>query len=160
MNRQIKQCTFNAYVTDGSSTATINGFPVSINVFSGAYTYRPYYYSGSAYDEAINGRLRSQLGGYRFEASLSWDRQLNTDPMIHLLENAYYRPTLDLSSAIDGELIIEFYPDSTETSTKLNVVISDVSVASSIEQTIIRQPISITLTGKEVSANIPSNFMI
>jgi hypothetical protein len=160
MNRQISQCSFNVFVQNDTNVATVTGFPVTINVFSGQYAYRPYYYTGSPYDEAINGRLRSQLGGYRFEATLSWERQLNTDPLMALINNGYISSETPLSENISGELIIQFIPDASDSNVVENVVISEVSVQSSIESTIIRQPISISLVGKEVSKTIPSSFML
>ena len=160
MNRQIRTCAFNAYVVNDTNTAAINGFPVNVNVFSGSYTYRPYYYTGSAYDEAINGRLRSQLGGYRFEAALSWERQLNTDPFIQLVNNSFFRSGLNTSANIVGEVIIEFMPDAANPSEKENVVIADARVTATIDGTMIRQPITLSLTGKEVKPNIPDYFML
>lgn len=160
MNRQIRTCAFNAYVANDTNVATINGFPVNVNVFSGSYTYKPYFYTGSAYDEAINGRLRSQLGGYRFEAQLTWERQVNTDAFMQLVNNSFFTSGLDLSDNIAGEVIIEFMPDASNPSAKENVVISDATVTATIDGTMIRQPITLSLAGKEVKPNIPDYFML
>lgn len=160
MNRQITQCSFNAFVQNDTNVATITGFPVTINVFSGQYSYSPYFYTGSAFDEAINGKLRSQLGGYRFEASLNWERLTNSDPFMTLVNNSFYNDELPLSENISGELVVQFYPDASNSNVVENVVISDVSIDASIDGTMVRQPISISLTGKEVKKSIPDSFML
>jgi hypothetical protein len=152
MNRQINECAFNVALYDGSSTTVISGFPVNVNVSSGSYTYTPYYYTGQPYDEYINGTLRSQLGGYRFEAELTWDRLLNSAPLLDVLNNSY--------TNTNAEVIITFYPDASNTSVKEEVVIADTLWSATLDQTIVRQPLSISLIGKKVSSNIPSYFRI
>lgn len=151
MNRQIKECRFNVVLDNGSSNTVVSGFPKNVNVSSGSYSYTPYYYTGSPYDEAITGRLRSQLGGYRFEAVLSWDRLTNSQPLLDVINNAY---TTNAS-----EVRIFFHPDATNI-TNEEVVISDVVWTSSLESTIVRQPLSISLVGKRVSATIPSFYKV
>jgi hypothetical protein len=152
MNRQINECAFNVALFDGTDTTVISGFPVNVNVSSGSYTYTPYYYTGQPYDEYINGTLRSQLGGYRFEAELTWDRLLNSAPLLDVLNNSY--------TNTNAEVIITFYPDASNTSVKEEVVIADTLWSATLDQTIIRQPLSISLIGKKVSSNIPSYFRI
>lgn len=152
MNRQITECRFNAYIDDGTNKNVISGFPTNVRVYSGAYTYRPYYYTGSAFDESLNGTLRSQLGGYRFEAVLNWERLTNSTPLISLLNNAY--------TTTSGEVIIEFYPDATNTTVYENVVISDSSWQSTLDATMVRQPLSVSLTGKEVKQQIPTFYVL
>ena len=152
MNRQITQCRFNVFIDNGSSTTTVSGFPTNINVYSGSYTYRPYYYTGSAFDESLNGTLRSQLGGYRFEAILNWERLINSSPLVSLLNNGY--------TTTSGEVVIQFFPDASNTTVFENVVISDSSWQSSIDSTMVRQPLSVSLTGKEVKQQIPSFYVL
>ena len=152
MNRQINQCRFNVVIDSGSSNTVVSGFPKTVNVFSGSYTYRTFFYSGKPYDEAINGRLRSQLGGYRFEATLVWDRLLNSQPLLDMINNAY--------TSGSGEVRIYFNPDATNTSVTEEVVISDVTWAANLDATIVRQPLSVSLVGKNVSATIPSFYRI
>lgn len=152
MNRQIKNCRFNVYINNGSSNTNVSGFPTNVNIYSGSYTYSPYYYTGSAYDEALNGSLRSQLGGYRFQAVLNWDRLINTTPLLNLINNAYTTGT--------GEVNIEFYPDASNTAVFERVIIDNVTWQSTIDGTMIRQPLSISLIGKEVKASIPSFYTI
>jgi hypothetical protein len=152
MNRQISQCSFNVVTFDGTNTTAINGFPVTVNTYSGAYTYRPYFHTGSAFDEAITGTLRSQLGGYRFEASLSWERLLNSAPLLTMINQAY--------TNTNAEVIIRFHPDATNTSVFENVVIEDVVWDSQLQGTIVRQPISVRLKGKEVRPTIPTFYQI
>jgi hypothetical protein len=152
MNKQITQCRFNVAIDDGVNTNVVSGFPKDINVFSGSYSYRPYYHTGQPYDEAINGRLRSQLGGYRFEATLVWDRLLNSQPLLDLLNNAYTTGT--------GEVRITFFPDATNTTVSEEVVIADTVWAANLESTIVRQPLSVSLIGKNVSATIPIFYKV
>ena len=152
MNRQISQCSFNVVTFDGTNTTAINGFPVTVNTYSGAYTYRPYFHTGSAFDEAITGTLRSQLGGYRFEASLSWERLLNSAPLLTMINQAY--------TTTNAEVTIQFHPDATNTSVFENVVIEDVVWDSQLQGTIVRQPISVRLKGKEVRPTIPTFYQI
>jgi hypothetical protein len=152
MNRQIEQCTFNVITTNGTVSTALNGFPVNVKVSGGAYTYEPYFFTGSAYDEALNGQLRSQFGGVRFKATLSWERLINTEPLLDVINN--YRVTNA------NEIIIQFHPDASNTSYFENVVVSSFVYDNRIESTIIRQPISIDLVGKEVKTSIPSFYTI
>jgi hypothetical protein len=152
MNRQITTCAFNVALNDGNTTTVVNGFPVNVAVSSGSYTFRPYFHTGSAFDEAINGRLRSQLGGYRFEAVLSWDRLLNSQPLLDLLNNGYTNTNADVE--------ITFFPDASDTNTGQEVVIADTVWAANLESTIVRQPLTISLVGRNVSNTIPSAFKI
>jgi hypothetical protein len=152
MNRQITTCAFNVALNDGNTTTVVNGFPVNVAVSSGSYTFRPYFHTGSAFDEAINGRLRSQLGGYRFEAMLSWDRLLNSQPLLDLLNNGYTNTNADVE--------ITFFPDASDTNTSQEVVIADTVWAANLESTIVRQPLTISLIGRNVSNTIPSAFKI
>ena len=152
MNRQIHQCRFNVALDNGSSVSAVSGFPVNVAVTSGAYTYKPYYYTGTPYDEAITGRLRSQLGGYRFEAVLSWERLINSAPLINVLNQAY--------TTTNAEVIITFFPDASNTSLSEQVVISDSVWASNLDGTIVRQPISVSLIGRNVTNAIPQAFRV
>jgi hypothetical protein len=152
MNRQITNCKFDVYINTGSSNTTITGFPANIRVFAGAYTYKPYYYTGSAFDEALDGSLRSQLGGYRFEATLNWERLIDAGPLMNVINNAYTTGT--------GEVVIDFYPDATNTTFFETVIITDVSWQSSIDATMVRQPLSISLIGKKVKSTIPSFYIL
>jgi len=152
MNRQIKECRFNVAIDNGSSITVVSGFPKNINVSDGSYTYRPYYYTDKAFDEAINGNLRSQLGGYRFEAVLSWDRLINSQPLLDVLNNAYTNTA--------GEVIITFFPDASNTTVSEQVIVSDSTWTANLEGTMVRQPLTITLTGKKVTNTIPVYYKI
>jgi hypothetical protein len=152
MNRRIQHCRFNVVSFDGTSTTAINGFPVNVTVYSGSYVYRPYYYTGQPYDEALNGTLRSQLGGYRFEAVLSWDRLINSTPLLGVLNNAY--------TTTNAEITVQFYPDASNTSVFENVVIEDSVWTASIDGQHVRQPLAVTLRGKEIRSTIPAFYVI
>lgn len=152
MKRQITRCKFNVAIDDGVNINVVSGFPKEVNLMSGSYTYRPYYHTGQPYDEAINGRLRSQLGGYRFEATLVWDRLVQSQPLLDIINNAY--------TTGSGEVRIYFSPDASNAVVTEEVVISDVVWAANLEATVVRQPLSVSLVGKNVSATIPSYYKI
>lgn len=152
MRRQITRCKFNVAIDDGVNINVVSGFPKEVNLMSGSYTYRPYYHTGQPYDEAINGRLRSQLGGYRFEATLVWDRLVQSQPLLDIINNAY--------TTGSGEVRIYFSPDASNAVVTEEVVISDVVWAANLEATVVRQPLSVSLIGKNVSATIPSYYKI
>lgn len=152
MNRQIRQCSFNVAIDDGVNVNVVSGFPVNVAVTSGSYRYRPYYHTGQPYDEALNGRLRSQLGGYRFEATLSWSRLINAEPLVNVINNAY--------TTNAGEVVITFHPDATNTAVFENVVIDDVVWDAQIDGTIMRQPLAVSLRGRDLSPTIPAFYVL
>lgn len=152
MNRQIKECRFNVVLFNGTTNTVISGFPLNVNVSDGSYSFRPYYYTGSPYDEALSGKLRSQLGGYRFEATLSWDRLINSTPMLSVINNAY--------TTTNAEVRIFFHPDASNITVREEVVIEDINWAANLDKTIVRQPLSVYLTGKYVSSNISNYYQI
>lgn len=85
MNKQIRTCAFDVKIDNGTTNASIQGYPKNVEVFSGSYEWRPYYYGGSATDEALSGRLRSRLGGYRIDGQLTWERQTNSTNFLNIL---------------------------------------------------------------------------
>jgi hypothetical protein len=117
VNKQIRTCAFDVKIDNGTTNASMQGYPKNVEVFSGSYEWRPYYYGGSATDEALSGRLRSRLGGYRIEGQLTWERQVNSTNFLNVLNditigtekvmiagtftNAY---TANTNIAIDGGL--------------------------------------------------------
>jgi len=96
--------------------------------------------------------LRSQLGGYRLEATLSWERLINQDPLLSVLNNAF--------TTTNNEVVIQFYPDATNTAVFANVVVEDVVWDSTLQGTMVRQPISVRLRAREVSPTIPDFFKL
>jgi hypothetical protein len=87
VNKQIRSCAFDVKIDNGTTNASIQGYPKAVEVFSGSYEWRPYYYGGSATDEALSGRLRSRLGGYRIEGQLTWERQANSSNYLNTLND-------------------------------------------------------------------------
>lgn len=87
MNKQILTCAFDVKIDNGTTNASMQGYPKRVEVFSGSYEWRPYYYGGSATDEALSGRLRSRLGGYRIEGQLTWERQVNSTNFLNVLND-------------------------------------------------------------------------
>jgi hypothetical protein len=83
---------------------------------------------------------------------LSWDRLLNSQPLLDLLNNGYTNTNADVE--------ITFFPDASDTNTGQEVVISDTVWAANLESTIVRQPLTISLIGRNVSNTIPSAFKI
>jgi hypothetical protein len=152
MNRQITSCRFNVQLFNGTSTTTVSGFPVTVKVTSGSYALRPYYHTGSAYDEAITGKLRSQLGGYRFEAVLSWDRLIDSQPLLNFFNN--------IITTTSSDVIITFYPDNSDLATAEEVIINDIVWVANMESTIMRQPLSVSLIGKNIKSTIPQFYLL
>lgn len=152
MNRQIRQCAFNVAIDNGTNVTAVSGFPVNVSVTSGAYTYKPYYHTGQPFDEAINGRLRSQLGGYRFEASLTWDRLINATPLVTVLNSAY--------TTNAGEVVITFFPDASNTAVFENVIVTDSVWDAQLDATIIRQPLAVSIRGRELRQTIPAYYVL
>jgi hypothetical protein len=60
----------------------------------------------------------------------------------------------------NAEVQIEFFPDATDSNVSEQVLIQDVSWMAGIESTIVRQPISLSLIGKNVSNSIPDFYKI
>jgi hypothetical protein len=83
---------------------------------------------------------------------LSWDRLLNSQPLLDLLNNGYTNTNADVE--------ITFFPDASDTNTSQEVVIADTVWAANLESTIVRQPLTISLIGRNVSNTIPSAFKI
>jgi hypothetical protein len=78
VNKQITQAKFDVKVDNGATQASFQGYPKDVDVYSGGYEWKPYYYGGQATDQALSGKKRSFLGGYRIEGRLNWERLLNT----------------------------------------------------------------------------------
>jgi hypothetical protein len=103
VNKQITTCAFDVKVNNGTTSASIQGYPKNVEVFSGTFDWRPYYYNGQATDEALSGRLRSRLGGYRIEGQMTWERQLNTTNFLAILNDAVTgTEKLFATNAVDG----------------------------------------------------------
>jgi hypothetical protein len=71
---------------------------------------------------------------------------------MNVINNAYTTGT--------GEVVIDFYPDATNATFYETVIITDVSWQSSIDATMVRQPLSISLIGKTVKPTIPSFYIL
>ena len=88
MNKQINTCKIDIKAFNGVSNFSFQDFPKEVSVYSGAYRFTPYYYGGTKSDEALSGRIRSRLGGYRFSASLNWERLTNTQNLANVVNKA------------------------------------------------------------------------
>lgn len=88
MNRQITKAKFDVKVDNGATNASFQGFPKEVELYSGAYEWKPYYYGGQATDQALSGKLRSFLGGYRIEGRLNWERLTNTQNLADVVNKA------------------------------------------------------------------------
>lgn len=87
MNKQIKTCAFDVKIDNGATNASMQGYPKNVEVFSGSFEWQPYYYGGQATDEALSGRLRSRLGGYRIDGQFTWERQVNSTNFLSILND-------------------------------------------------------------------------
>lgn len=116
MNKQIKTCAFDVKIDNGVTNASIQGYPKNVDVFSGSFEWQPYYYGGSAADEALSGRLRSRLGGYRIDGQLTWERQNNSTNLLDILNDSvigvekiiYVTTPSDSYSAKSNIQLVEF----------------------------------------------------
>jgi hypothetical protein len=145
LSKQITNCQIMIYQSDG--TTPVSGYPKNVSLYSGSITLTPYYLTGSAFDEALSGKLRTQLGGYRASIQLGWERLGNTANLLNIVKDARvtsYRPR------------ITFAPDAATATSNFNVVISDVNWSAAIESQITRQPISVRMTGQDVLTEIPA----
>jgi hypothetical protein len=88
VNKQINTCKIDVKAYNGVSNYSFQGYPKEVSVYSGAYRFTPYYYGGTKSDEALSGRIRSRLGGYRFSASLNWERLTNTQNLADVVNKA------------------------------------------------------------------------
>jgi hypothetical protein len=150
MNRQVRDCAF--LIVESNGTNTTNLFNGNVAVYSGMYTYSPYYYTGQPYDESLNGTLRSQQGGYRFEGELMWNRLINAEPLFQVFNNIIeYTPNFTR---------IYFSPDASNTAVNVEVLVIPSKATIELEATIARQPLGLQLIGKNVEPNIPTWFKV
>jgi len=148
LSKQITNCEIIIYQSDGTTKAT--GYPKRVSLYSGSISFSPYFLSRTAFDEALSGKLRTQLGGYRPTIQLGWERLGNTANLMNVVKDAKistYRPR------------ITFAPDASTNTSNFNVVISDVAWSAAIDSQITSQPISVTMVGQDVLDEIPA-FMI
>lgn len=144
LSKQITACQITIYEADGSTPAS--GYPKRVELYSGSVTVKPYFYSGTSFDEALSGKLRTQLGGFRPTVQLGWERLLNTANLANIVKDAVttsFRPR------------IFFAPNASEISNGFNVILTDVTWSASIQSQITTQPINVEFQGQEVLPNIP-----
>jgi hypothetical protein len=90
MQKQITKCAFKIQLDVGNTNVSFQNSPLNVNIYSGSYSWEPYYFGGKAFDESVGGRLRSQLSGYRFTATLLWDRSTSQDNLLAIASNATF----------------------------------------------------------------------
>ena len=151
MNRQITQCKIDVLSDNGSTVTSLSGFPVVVNLYSGVCSWTPYFYTGQAYDQALSGRLHSQLGGYRFQASLQWDRMLtaSNNNIFNVINKAF----LTNSSTV----VIRFYPDQGNSEYQ-EVLLESSTWDARIDSTIVNNPVSVSFVGRDVKTSIPDYY--
>jgi hypothetical protein len=226
VNKQINTCNIDVKAYNGVSNFSFQGYPKEVSVYSGAYRFTPYYYGGTKSDEALSGRIRSRLGGYRFSASLNWERLTNTQNLADVVNKATIgreklfwttnpggsatgtavpiapaptqndtlngmrvdfdganpRTVTDYFSANSTMILnasvtytdimtvnvyalsnmtptIFLYPDTAST-TNEEVILDDTTWELAIESTVIRQPLSVSFMGSNVSNTIPSYYSL
>ncbi len=149
LRKQITLCTFWVRTLDNSVlSGTV--YPKRVEVYSGSITWKPYYLSGQPYDEALSGKLRPQLGGYRPFITLGWEKLTNTANLINIVNDA----------VIDGtRRMVIFAPNiAASLTSNINTIITDVTWSAEIDSTIVRQPISVTFAGLNVYPRIPASY--
>lgn len=145
LSKQITACQITIYESDESTPES--GYPKRVELYSGSITMRPYFYTGTSFDEALSGKLRTQLGGYRPTVQLGWEKLLNTANLANIVADAVttsYRPR------------IFFAPDASNPSDGFNVILTDVSWSAAIDSQVTTQPINVEMRGREVLASIPA----
>lgn len=227
MNKQINTCKIDVKAYNGVSNYSFQGYPKEVSVYSGAYRFTPYYYGGTKSDEALSGRIRSRLGGYRFSASLNWERLTNTQNLADVVNKAtigreknFWTGQVDDTYVAKANIVIPsgpsandtlngmrmeisgignftitdyygantsailnttvtltgtemfnvvalsnmtptvfFYPDTAST-TNEEVILDDTTWELAIESTVVRQPLSVSFMGSNVSNTIPSYYSL
>jgi hypothetical protein len=226
VNKQINTCKIDVKAYNGVSNYSFQGYPKEVSVYSGAYRFTPYYYGGTKSDEALSGRIRSRLGGYRFSASLNWERLTNTQNLADVVNKATIgreklfwttnpggsatgtavpiapapnqndtlngmrvdfdganpRTVTDYFSANSTMILnasvtytdimtvnvyalsnmtptVFLYPDTAST-TNEEVILDDTTWELAIESTVVRQPLSVSFMGSNVSNTIPSYYSL
>lgn len=146
LSRQIKVCAIDVLDESGSSVSSKK----NVEVFSGSISWRPYFYGGQAFKEALSGKLISDLGGYRPFVTLNWERLTNTSNLRNIVNDAV--------TASGNRRVCVIYPDASNTTFKINTVIEDVAWEARIDSTIISQPISVSFAGQNVEPSIPVGY--
>jgi len=146
LSKQITACLVTIF--DETDSTPKSGYESGkrVELYSGSVTLKPYFFSGSSFDEALSGKLRTQLGGYRPTVQLGWEKLLNTANLANIVKDAVttsFRPR------------IFFAPNASETTNGFNVIISDVTWSAVIDSQVTTQPISVEMQGREVLPDIP-----
>jgi hypothetical protein len=151
MNRQIRECKIDVKVDNGTSVTSLSGFPVNVKLSSGSCNWVPYFFTGQAYDQALSGRLHSQMGGFRFQATLSWDRMLSSDNtnVFNVLNKSFLTNS--------SEIRIYLYPDK-DNAEYQDVVLEASNWEARIDSTIVNNPVVVTLTGRDIKTAIPDYY--
>ena len=113
--------------------------------------FKDVYYSGSSEDEAVNGFLRTNLRGFRFMSSLTWDA--NTQPnLIRRLMNDIYHDLVGATTP-SSSFTISFDDDVTTTA----VIPESISYLVKYQNTLNAKLIpSFKLKGVNIVTEIPS----
>jgi len=149
LSKQITKVSFDIFQSDGVTSQS--GYPKQVETFTGSFTWKPYFLSGRPFDEALSGRLRTQLGGYRLQVTLGWEKLQNTANLVNIVNDARvttFRPRIAFAQNVSA------------TTTNYNVVLSDVTWQTSLESTVVRQPLSVTFVGQDVYDEIPDDFRL
>lgn len=109
----------------------------------------PEFYTGSAYDEALSGKLRQNLRGLRPSVTLQYDRSIEADKIRDLFDDII---TAFVTNNADS---VTFYPDASKDD-NFEVVLDDGSYRTSYSNTIGTFTPSIRLVALNEITSIPS----
>ena len=150
MNKQIRSCHFLISTTDGNTTTEV--YNATVDIYSGSYDYVPYFHTSAPFDESIGGKLRSQFAGWRFEGSLAWNRLINATPFFAVLDNIG-ETTANFTQVI-------FAPDATNVANNVEVIVVPSRLTTTIEGTMINQPLAVQVLGRDVEQALPGWFQL
>lgn len=157
MNKQVTVIALqNSNFTSGNGTATDwnAGYGANtlyeIDVQQYNVDIDPEFYTGSAYDKALSGKLRQNMRGLRPRASLSYDQSLQSGVWGDLLGDII---TAFVTNNVDS---ITFHPDNNAKSNSFEVVVDESSYSSRYTNTVGLFVPSLTLIALNEITSIPT----
>lgn len=147
MDKQVESVHFeNSNFTNGDENT---GQRYTIDIQDYNIDIDPEFYTGSAFDKALSGKLRQNLRGLRPSVELRYDRSLQSTRMRNLFNDIV---TAFVTNNVDS---ITFYPDASKAD-NFEVVLDAGSYRTQYSNTIGRFTPSLTLVSLNEITSIPS----